>query len=95
MNCTEFQELLPEEFDGGPIVDQPTVETRKELAAPQEKLPYDDTAFTKNFPSWEKLIAAGKKSAADVIAAIETKNTLTQAQRDDINCIAPPPEPQQ
>lgn len=63
---------------------------------PPTKPPYDAAAFDSNFTKWEKLIVAGKKTAADIIAAIETKNTLTQAQRDDINCIVEPArEPQQ
>lgn len=75
------------------VIDGNGGETRKE---PQANPPYDAAAFDVNFPKWEKLIVSGKKTAADIIAAIETKNTLTREQRDDINCIVEPTQdPQQ
>lgn len=54
----------------------PDAEEPKDEALP----PYEATAFKKNLKGWLKMIADGKKTAADVIAMLSTKNTLTPAQ---------------
>lgn len=54
---------------------------------PPEKHEYPQDQFDKNFPAWKKLIASGKKSGGAVIAAIETKNILTNDQKRAINAI--------
>lgn len=56
---------------------------------PPPALPaYAADAFNKNLPAWTKLIQSGKKTAADVIATLETKATLTDEQRAAINALA-------
>lgn len=40
--------------------------------------------FTKNAQSWKALVQSGKKTAAALIAALGTKNTLTDAQKATI-----------
>lgn len=42
---------------------------------------YDPADFDKNFPTWSKAIAAGKKTAAEVIQTVETKALLTDEQK--------------
>ena len=42
---------------------------------------YDPADFDKNFPTWSKAIAAGKKTAAEVIQTVETKALLTEEQK--------------
>lgn len=42
---------------------------------------YDPSDFDKNFPTWSKAIAAGKKTAAEVIQTVETKALLTEEQK--------------
>lgn len=53
-----------------------------------ETYPQDD--FEKNFPSWEKAILSGKKTAADVVATVERKAPLTEEQRSIILSIVIP-----
>jgi phage recombination protein Bet len=53
-------------------------------AGPQ---PYADDQFTKNFPSWEKLIKTGKKTAEQIIATVSSKAVLSDAQRASIVAI--------
>jgi len=45
---------------------------------------YDEAEFTKNLPTWQKYMDAGMKTAADLIAMIETKYTLTEKQKKQI-----------
>lgn len=48
-----------------------------------EALPhYPAASFNQNFPIWEKAIKSGKKSAADIIATVETKGILSE----DMKC---------
>lgn len=51
---------------------------------PQESAPYEQEAFEKNFPAWEKAIKAGKKTADEVIKTVETKGKLTEEQKQKI-----------
>lgn len=53
-------------------------------AARPEIEAYPDDKFTENFPKWAAAIAAGKKTAAEIIAMVESKATLTDAQKDCI-----------
>lgn len=47
----------------------------------QPKLPaYPADQFEANLPAWEKYIAAGKKSAADIVATVQAKYTLSAEQ---------------
>jgi hypothetical protein len=48
---------------------------------PDEPKRYPDADFTKNSPEWTKAIQSGKKTAAEVIAMIETKGKLSDAQK--------------
>lgn len=50
-------------------------------APPAEPKFYSPADFDKNFPSWSKAIAAGKKTAAEVIQTVETKALLTEEQK--------------
>jgi hypothetical protein len=47
----------------------------------QQKPAYPEDDFAKNLPTWRKHIEAGKKSADDVIATIETKGRLSDEQK--------------
>lgn len=48
---------------------------------------YPEEKFTANFPSWEKNIKSGKKTAADFIAKLRTTNTLTDEQLKKLNAV--------
>lgn len=54
---------------------------------------YSAEDFTKNLPKWEALIRSGKKTAADVIATVESKATLPAEQKAAILEIAPEEAP--
>lgn len=60
----------------------------KSMGAAQEVVPakgalpaYQDADLEKNLPAWRNLIDSGRKSADQVIATVESKATLTDAQR--------------
>lgn len=55
--------------------------------------PYPAATFAGNLPKWAKLIEAGKKSSADIIAMASTKGTLSDEQRAAINAAGNPDEP--
>jgi phage recombination protein Bet len=61
--------------------------------APAPLPPYQDSAFAENIGKWEKLIAAGKKSAADIVAMMNSRFTLTEAQIEGIMALEKMPEP--
>lgn len=63
-------------------------------AAPSELPEYSAADFTKNLPVWRGLIVAGKKSAEDIIAMLQTKVRFTEQQLKDIRA-AVPEEPAQ
>lgn len=52
-----------------------------------EKPAYTDESIDKNREQWLSLIGSGKKTAAQIIAAIETKATLSDAQKAEIESI--------
>lgn len=45
---------------------------------------YPQGSFDRNFPTWEMAIKSGKKSAAQIIATVETKGLLTEAMKRQI-----------
>ncbi len=53
---------------------------------------YPQSEFDSNFPKWEAAIAAGKKSANDLISMISTKAALTREQQNMIRAVAAPIE---
>jgi len=64
-------------------------------ASPAQPATYSDEGFKKNLPAWTALIVSGKKTADQVIATIETKAPLTEAQKTEIRKAKPakPPQP--
>jgi len=57
---------------------------------------YPAEAFNRNFPTWEMAIKSGKKSAADIIATVETRGKLSDKMKKKINdCENPDDEPEQ
>jgi hypothetical protein len=60
----------------------------KAQAVATQQLPaYQAEKFEQNIAVWEETIAKGVKNSSDVIAAIETKYTLTDAQRAQIEAL--------
>lgn len=58
-------------------------------ALPAELQPYPMADFEKNFPAWQKAVASGKKTAADVLATLQTKATFTEAQKAAVLVLKP------
>lgn len=63
---------------------QPTQQPQRQTAPRQS---YSDEQFSANFPTWQKLIEGGKKTAADIIAMVESKAPLTDEQKKKINAV--------
>lgn len=62
-------------------------------APPASKPTYSDDDFKKSFPTWEKLILAGKKAADDVIKTAESRAVLTDEQKAKIRAVTKPASP--
>lgn len=67
----------------------------KPAAEPIEQPMYDAEKFNSNFPQWEDLIASGKKTADQIIAAVQKGGRLTVGQVDRIRAVQPREEPKQ
>lgn len=77
------------EFEGTTI-DGATGEVIQKPAA-QALQPYPESKFAENFPAWREVIATGRKTADQLIAFIESRNTLTDAQKAQIRNVATAP----
>ena len=84
-----LRDVFPDVLRGLPVaeevMDTPTERHMgaADVVAPPPEAPkfYDPTEFDKNFPAWSKAIAAGKKTASEVIKTVETKALLTEEQK--------------
>ena len=84
-----LRDVFPDVLRGLPVaeevMDTPTERHMgaADVVAPPPEAPkfYDPTEFEKNFPVWSKAIAAGKKTASEVIKTVETKALLTEEQK--------------
>lgn len=85
------EELEGKDLDSvhaGTVIDGATgavVEKKAVVAKPA----YSDDAFKKNLPSWTKLVTDGKKTPEQIVATIESKATLTDEQKKQINELKP------
>lgn len=86
-------------FGYGGIYDQDEAErivdaTEKHMGpaevVPQSPAHYPAAEFDKNLPAWRRVIEAGKKTAEDLIAMVETKGALTDEQKATLRAIKPP-----
>lgn len=67
-------------------------ERHEQAGAPQVPKEYPSKDFDTNFPKWRDLITSDKRSAAEIIAMVESKGTLTEAQRNKIKACKKPIE---
>ena len=81
-----------EEMEGKAIIEGEAVHVSSAKAR-QEPQPYPADDFETNLPKWRALILDGKKSADQIIVTIESKATLTEAQREQIRTGRPPDAP--
>lgn len=74
------------------LSDQPAMRDMgmaQEVAAPTQRPPYPAEAFDANLPKWAAPIKAGKKTADQIIAMVETKGALSDDQKAAIRAIRP------
>lgn len=83
---TQDVEDLPEEI-------RERAEHSERQSAPAEPVDYPAADFEKNLPKWRKLILDGTKTADQIIATVESKAKLTEAQREQIRTGRPPDAP--
>ncbi len=93
--CAEAQALRKAfpEVGSQPTADE--MEGKTLDMGPAEVVPpapahYPSAEFDKNLPVWRKVIETGKKTAADLIAMVETKGALTDEQKATLRAIKPP-----
>lgn len=84
--CVSADDDLDEGGDGIGATQQPQV--CRQQAAPAQPAFYPQENFDKNFPEWKAAIEAGKRTPEQIIAMVESKAKLTDAQRKSINDIA-------
>lgn len=78
----------PDEIEEAPPAAGVTVTT---IPTQPEALPaYPADKFKENLPKWGEAMASGKKTASDIIAMVETKGALSDAQKVSIRDMAPP-----
>lgn len=75
--CVAEEQMDIVEKDISPVYSAPIEESGEVAYYPAE-------SFDKNFPKWEQAIATNRKTAADVIAMIESKGALTDDQKNQI-----------
>ena len=103
--CTEAQGLrkaFPEAVGSQPTAEEmegrvieveatPVPRTEQRQIERQPELPpYPADDFKANLPKWGDVIASGRKSAADIIAMVSSKGTLTEEQKAQIFDFQPP-----
>lgn len=75
-------------IDAGPITRE--MGNAQEVDSPRTARPaYAEDQFEKNLPAWTKLISDGKKTADQIIATVQSKATLSDAQKAKILAIKP------
>lgn len=74
-------ERIIENGGGMKAIDPATGEIGAKPALPT----YSDEDFSKNLPTWRKLIESGRKSAGDIIFTVSSKATMTEEQIEMIN----------
>ena len=70
-----------EEMEGR-VIEGEAAQVRQEppQQLPRELQPYPADKFKENLPAWGALIAAGKKTASQIINMVKTKGSLTEEQ---------------
>jgi len=80
-----------DEMEGKVIEAEVTAVAQQERPAITQELPeYPAAEFDKNLGKWGEVIESGRKSAADIIAMVSTKATLSEDQKARIFDYAPP-----
>lgn len=91
-----IRDVFPDALRGIALAEEVQDIPERELTPSRQPSPtpaalpnYADDQFEANLPTWRKAIEAGKVSASDVIAKVETKYTLTEEQQQKIRNLEP------
>lgn len=94
-----LRDVFPDVLRGMPVAEEvqdfPAKERDVTQPAPKAEGPaeYSAESFAANYPKWKAVVLAGKKSAADVLATLDSgakeKGALTAEQREQIAALAP------
>lgn len=76
----------PDEMEAEVVVAR-VISTEPQQPQQPQRAPYPAHEFASNLPKWRSVIESGKRSAAEIIAMIETKGDLTEEQRAEILAI--------
>lgn len=79
----------PDEIEGMPAAASVPVTVTTIPHQPEALPAYPADKFTENLPKWGAAMEAGKKTADDIIAMVETKGTLSDEQKAAIYDLAP------
>lgn len=85
---------VDELLDGDPVANPAGVSAPPPPPARTELPAYEQAAFERNLPAWEKLVADGKKTPGDLLSTLSTKATFSEEQKARILSLrkaAPPP----
>lgn len=90
-----LRDAFPDVLRGLPVAEEVMDTPTEKHMGPAEVVPqapahYPAAEFDKNLPAWRKVIETGKKTAADLIAMVETKGSLTDDQKAALRAIKPP-----
>ena len=90
-----LRDVFPDVLRGLPVAEEVMDTPTEKHMGPAEVVPqapahYPAAEFDKNLPAWRKVIETGKKTAADLIAMVETKGSLTDDQKAALRAIKPP-----
>ncbi|GKX50572.1 phage recombination protein Bet [Budvicia aquatica] len=81
------QQPTAEEMEGKTLDVSDVKEPAQSSARPTELPIYPDNMFSSNLNQWKSLINSGKKTAAAVIATVESKYSLTESQKKEIEAL--------
>lgn len=88
LNVTAASDIFTQDIEDLPEELRPQDEAKREPekkdAVPQ---PYPAESYTKNLPTWTKLIASKKKTADEIIATVSSKVVLSDEQKAAIKAV--------
>ena len=88
----EAQDIPELDMGNAERVPMPPAATQQPETPRAAALPaYPDERFSENLPTWQGLVAEGRKSGADLAAMLSTKAVLSEAQRKQLLDLDNPP----
>lgn len=91
LNVTAASDIFSQDLEDFPDELREFVKTSHD-DKPKETIFYSDADFQNNFNKWASVIQAGKKTAQEIIAMIESKAPLTAEQKEKIMSVKQPIE---